>query len=303
MRKSSPLISFRRTSDGLARVLPLRVICGLEQATLEERKSFTPTASRLLGTKPKARVQRGGTHITHRPVRAGSVRTGDVAEAEFVRPISKSERKRLTGAVYKLFQRASELATQRRQGRELSEEEEKLTCFTRSCRDMMLRLLDELHYRKGWCVPSYETLMRWTHLQRRAVHYCINRLKGLGMLEWIKRYNYTKDSEHGARSEQTSSLYRCQLPTWIAKLIGLHTPLPADEEQRRQDALEQHAEMLASVGAVERRLMMPNAPAMRAALILAGEKRARRNVDEAKARECNICTPPHTSFNYLVVRE
>ncbi|WP_228727363.1 helix-turn-helix domain-containing protein [Novosphingobium aureum] len=282
-----------------ARVLPLRVICGVEAPTREARSSFSATASQLVGTKPRTRVQRGGTHITRRPVWAGSVRTGDAAEADFVRAIDTDQRKRLSRACYLAFDRGRELAAQKRQGRELTAKEEQLTLFTRSCRDMMLKILDDLHYRKGWCNPSYETLMRWTGLARRAVHYCINRLKGLGLLEWIRRYDYSSDSEFGARSEQTSNLYRCQLPDWLAKMVGLFAPVPADEEQRRAEALEQNADMLASVGAVERRHMMPEDKGLRAALILAGERAAQRRSAEANTRECNHCTPPHTSFNIL----
>ncbi|WP_084592316.1 helix-turn-helix domain-containing protein, partial [Novosphingobium sp. MBES04] len=208
-------------------------------------------------------------------------------------------RKRLARACYLAFDRGRQLAAQKRQGRELTAEEEQLTLFTRSCRDMMLKILDDLHYRKGWCNPSYETLMRWTGLARRAVHYCINRLKGLGLLEWIRRYDYSSDSEFGARSEQTSNLYRCQLPDWLAKMVGLFAPVPADEEQRRAEALEQNADMLASVGAVERRHMMPEDKGLRAALILAGELAAQRRSTDANTRECNHCTPPHTYFDIL----
>jgi hypothetical protein len=256
-----------------ARILPLRVICGLEPATREARSSFSATASRLLGTKPKAQARRGGIHITQRPVRAGSVRTGDVAEAEFVRPVGADQLKRMRHACHSLFTRARNLAAEQRQGKALSEDEGRLTLFTRACRDMMLKLLDELHYRKGWCIPSYETLMRWTGLKKRAVAYCINRLKSLGLLEWINRYNYASDPDFGARSEQTSNLYRCQLPERLAKLVGLHTPLPADEEARRDADLAQHADWLANAGAVERQQMMPKDKGQRAALILAGRGR------------------------------
>ncbi|MCW2386867.1 MULTISPECIES: helix-turn-helix domain-containing protein [unclassified Sphingobium] len=174
-----------------------------------------------------------------------------------------------------------------------------MTLFTRSCRDMLIRMLDELHYRKGWCNPSYETLMRWTGLGRRAVHYCIQRLRDLGVVEWIRRYIYTRDQEMGARSEQTSNLYRAQLPAWIGRLIGLFAPVPADEAQRRSEALEEHAQMLAAVGAVERRRFMPADPAQRAALILAAERAAERQHNEALSRECNPCTPPHPNINSI----
>ncbi|MCP1472238.1 plasmid stability protein [Sphingobium sp. OAS761] len=282
-------------------VLPLAVICGLKPFQPGFKSSLSRTASRLLGTKPRAQVSRGGTHITRRPVWAGSVRTGEAAEHDFVRSISADQRRALSRACYLTFERGRDLAAQARAGRELTADEAKLTLFTRSCRDMMLRILDELQYRKGWCNPSYETLMRWTGLGRRAVKYCLDRLRDLGLLEWIRRYIYTRDSEQGARSEQTSNLYRCQLPNWIGKLIGLFAPVPDDEEQRRADSLEQHAEMLASTGAVERRRLMPQDAAQRAALILAGERAEQRRESERLTRECNQCTPPHP--NKYILRE
>ncbi|MCW2393581.1 helix-turn-helix domain-containing protein [Sphingobium sp. B11D3A] len=221
------------------------------------------------------------------------MRTGDVAEAEFVRPVTSEQRKQLTHACFRMFEHGRKLAAEARAGRELTTEEHRLTLFTRSCRDMLIRMLDELHYRKGWCNPSYETLMRWTGLGRRAVHYSIQRLRDLGVVEWIRRYIYTRDQETGARSEQTSNLYRAQLPAWIGKMIGLFAPVPVDEDQRRSEALEQHAQMLAAAGAVERRRLMPTDIAQRAALILAAERSSERQRQETLTRECNQCTPPH----------
>ncbi len=275
-------------------VLPLAVICGARPLERGMKTGLSHTASRLIGTKPRARSSRGGTHITGRPVWANSVRTGDAAEAEFVRPVSFDQLKELRRAIHLMFDRARDLAAEARQGGELTPEQHKLTLFTRSCRDMLLRIVDELRYRKGWCVPSYETLMRWTRLGRRTVKYSLDRLRELGLLEWIRRYDYTRDSQHGARSEQTSNLYRCHVPKWIGKMVGLYSPVPEDEAQRRADSLEEHADMLASVGAIERRRLMPDDPAQRAALILAAERSAARHAPDAYPRGCKNGTAPHT---------
>lgn len=282
----------RQRSCGVT-VLPLAVICGVRPLERGTKTGLSHTASRLIGAKPRARTSRGGTHITGRPVWANSVRTGDAAETEFVRPLSFDQLKELRRAIHLTFNRARDLAAKARQGDELTPEEHKLTLFTRSCRDMLLRIADELRYRKGWCIPSYETLMRWTRLGRRTVKYSLDRLRELGLLEWIRRYDYTRDSEHGARSEQTSNLYRCELPKWIGKMIGLFAPVPDDEAQRRTDSLEQHADMLASIGAVECRRLMPEDPAQRAALILAGERSAMRQASDTQPRGCKNGTAPH----------
>jgi len=282
----------RQRSCGVP-VLPLAVICGVRPLERGAKAGLSNTASRLIGTKARPRSNRGGVHITGRPVWANSVRTGDAAEAEFVRPLSFDQLKELRRAIHLIFNRARDLAAKARQGGELTAEEHKLTLLTRSCRDMLLRIADELRYRKGWCIPSYETLMRWTRLGRRTVKYSLDRLRELGLLEWIRRYDYTRDSQHGARSEQTSNLYRCHVPQWIGKMIGLFSPVPDDEAQRRSDSLERHADMLASVGAIERRRLMPDDPAQRAALILAGERSANRATTDAQARGCKNGTAPH----------
>lgn len=282
----------RQRSCGVA-VLPLAVICGVRPLERNTKAGLSDTASRLIGTRPRPRSNRGGVHITGRPVWANSVKTGDAAEAEFVRPLSFDQLKELRRAIHLTFNRARDLVAKARQGGELTADEHKLTLFTRSCRDMLLRIADELRYRKGWCIPSYETLMRWTRLGRRTVKYSLDRLRELGLLEWIRRYDYTRDSQHGARSEQTSNLYRCHLPNWIGKMIGLFSPVPDDEAQRRDVSLELHADMLASVGAIERRRLMPDDPAQRAALILAGERSATRQASEVQTRGCKNGTAPH----------
>ena len=282
-----------------APVLPLAVICGVRPLERAAKAGLSQTASRLIGVKPRARISRGGTHITRRPVWANSVRTGDAAEVEFVRPLSFDQLKELRRAIHLMFNRARDLASKARQGDELTPEEHKLTLLTRSCRDMLLRIADELRYRKGWCIPSYETLMRWTRLGRRTVKYSLDRLRELGLLEWIRRYDYSRDSQHGARSEQTSNLYRCHVPQWIAKMIGLFSPVPDDEAQRRAEGLELHADMLASVGPIERRRLMPDDPAQRAALILAAERSANRQASDAQTRECKNGIAPHINLYSL----
>lgn len=275
-----------------APVLPLRTICGVEARSVPSNSVLGPIAGELIGTKPTTRRKSGGRHITHARVRAGSVQTGCATEADFVRPLSASALKTMRQACHRAFERARELAVARRAGQELTPDELRLSAFSKSCRDMMLGILDDLHYRKGWCFPSYETLMEWAGTQRRMVKYALDRLHEIGMIEWIRRFNYTTDKQRGARSEQTSNLYRAHLPQWLAKMIGLAAPVPDDEQHRRDQALEDHASMLARVGKNERRRMMPADPGIRAKLVNAAVRVWRRDLDASVSRECNDCTEP-----------
>jgi hypothetical protein len=79
--------------------------------------------------------------------------------------------------------------------------------------------------RKGWLTPDYEAIMSWTGLSRSTVHRSLGILKAIGLVDWIRRFIYSRDDTNGARSEQTSNLYRFALPQWLAKLIGLHVPI------------------------------------------------------------------------------
>lgn len=280
-----------------APVLPLRVLCGLEprsSANGQVSDALGPIASELAGTKPRVKTKKGGRHVTGAKVHAESVQTGSAAEDDFVQPLSAGAHKTMRQACYRAFDRAKDLAVARRAGQDLTPDELRLSLFTKSCRDMMLGILDHLHHFKGWCFPAYETLMEWAGTGRRMVKYALDRLHAIGLVEWIRRFDYTYDKRDGARSEQTSNLYRAHLPEWLAQMLGLDAPVPDDEQQRREEALEEHAIMLASVGKVERRQIMPSEPAARAALIAAAARLwTRRRVASASARECNPCTEPH----------
>lgn len=284
-------------------VLPLRAICGRAdpQSGPSAFHVATSAAARLHETRAPRRRRTGGLHITRRPVLAGSVQTETTAEQQFVRPLSDRERKRIASASYRTFRRAKQLAAECRAGtRELNEHERKLIGFTSSCRDILLRLLDDAAFRKGWCVPAYETIMRWTSLSRSTVHRSLRVLADIGFIEWIRRFIYSKDPEIGARSEQTSNLYRFALPNWLGKLIGLPSPPPPDDElQRRENADEETAVMLASLSPAERARMMPTDEARRASLIAAALRADQRAAAFAQTRECQKHTPP-LHENYLI---
>ena len=287
-------------------VLPLRVICGLEKPQHRNDRVILETTHALLMVPRRGGRPRGGLHITRRKIWANSVKTESPEEAEFMRPLGTVQRTRLYRAKRSLFKYAQKLACEARQKvRDLTEREQLVVQFTQSCERILDRLLHEERGRKGWLTPDYETIMDWTGLSRSTVHRTLNLLKDIGLLEWIRRFNYSTDSETGARSEQTSNLYRLTLPTWLEKMLGLHTPTPVDEEHRRERMLEDHAAMLAGVPLNERRRYMPDDPAVCAALNSAALRLDRRTGADLRARECqeNIAPQMDSIFSKMRGKE
>lgn len=280
-------------------VLPLRVICGLEKPQHRNDRVMLDNTRALLMVPRRGGRPRGGLHITRRKIWANSVKTESPEEAEFMRPLGTIQRTRLYRAKRSLFKHAQKLACEARQRlRELTEREQLVVQFTQSCERILDRLLNEERGRKGWLTPDYETIMDWTGLSRSTVHRTLNLLKDIGLLEWIRRFNYSRDSETGARSEQTSNLYRLTLPTWLEKMLGLHTPTPVDEQDRCDRMLEDHAAMLANAPLSERRRLMPDDPAGRAALASAALRLDQRARADTRARECQRNTAPHVDSIY-----
>lgn len=273
-----------------APVFPLRVICGLEAP---QRRSGRVGTARVLAGTPKPRGRKGGLHITRNEVWANSVQTGTDEEAEFASPLTPRMRGRLVIAGKRALKLGRELACQARAGaRVLTKREEKLVCYTPSCQQILIELLDNEKFRKGWCIPAYETIMGWTGLSRSTVYRSLRTLADIGMIEWIRRFIYARDNEVGARSTQTSNLYRFRLPQWLEKLVGLFVPVPADEDDRRALAAEDHAQMLAGLPSAERRRAMPECPKARARLISAGLRLDVRMADDRKIQECHGGLPP-----------
>jgi hypothetical protein len=279
-----------------APVLPLRVIMGLDKPITAPRRKYDTMTAKIASTPRTYRKIKGGTHITHitrRPIWAGSVRTGGSEEAEFVRPMSKTGKRQLIHFAHRIYDFARDLAVLARKGRELNERERLLIDYISTSRDILMKLIDEAHYRKGWCVPAYETISRLTRYARSTVANHLTILRRLGVLEWVKRYNYDADETHGARSEQTSNLYRVTMPAWLATMLGIDTPLPDDEAARRDQRLEDQATMFANAGAVERRRMLPSEPSDRIALLQAAARLEQREATELQARESTEWIAPH----------
>ena len=283
-----------------APVLPLRVICGLDRQQRRNDTIVLDTTRALLSVPHRGGRPKGGLRITRRKIWANSVKTDSPEEADFVQPLGPDLRERLGTAADKLKHLARELAAEARAGvRILTDQEKLLIQFTSSCWEILKSMVWQERRRKGWLTPDYEAIMAWTKLSRSTVYRSLNVLKDIGLVEWIRRFNYAQDDVSGARSEQTSNLYRFTLPGWIAKRLRLNTPIPTDEAVRRDQALEDHAAMLANVPPKERAHLMPADPDTRLALVTAGLRIDRRHRADCVARECqkNLAPPENYRFS------
>lgn len=269
-------------------ILSLRRICGLDDSA--GRSMVGPrydSARTLTATEPlKVKRHAGKPHITRNPVWANSVQEGSPAEADFKRPFHATDRKKIVHACYRTFEHAKKLASDARTGkRDPTEEERKLIGFTASCRDILIKMADHAEHFKGNCTPAYETIMQWTSLSYSTVYRSINILADLGFIEWIRRFTYIKDEYLGARSTQTSNLYRFHLPAWLGNLLGISPPVPDDHVARRESDLENHATMLAELPKNERRRLWPIDPTIQRALIAAGLRAGHKADSESKSQE------------------
>lgn len=268
-------------------VLPLAVIVGADAADFNRHHKVGSTTAKMLRKQPPPRKSAGGTHITGAKIWAGSVQTGTEEEADFVRAITPEQADRFYRVSNLAADKALELATSARAGKDLETQDRMVMGFTNSCRKVLQKLVNEIQYRKGWCMLSYETLMDRTKLSRGTIHNALKALRAIGLISWKRRYNYTHSVEHGSRSEQTSNLYRLEFPKWLFKLLGLDTPIPDDMAAHQEATIEDHALMLASASKSERRRLMPTSISGRASLITAAVRIDSRISFDGRTRESN----------------
>jgi hypothetical protein len=116
-------------------------------------------------------------------------------------------RARLVIAGKRVLKLGRKLACEARAGeRALTDREMKLVCYTPSCQQILIELLDNEKFRKGWCIPAYETIMGWTGLSRSTIYRSLRTLADIGMIEWIRRFIYTQDKDVGAIDPDLQSL-------------------------------------------------------------------------------------------------
>ena len=265
-------------------VFPLRVICGLDTP---QRRSGQLGTTPVFTKNPTRRPGKRALDITRSRVWANSVQTGSTAEAEFAVPLTQRLRGRLVIAGKRALKLGRKLACAARGGeRALTANERKLISYSPSCQQILVELLDNEKFRKGWCIPTYETIARWTGLSRSTIYRSLRVLADIGLIEWIRRFDCTRDSVVGARSTQTSNLYRFCLPTWLETLVGLQPPGPADDAHRREQATADHAEMLATWSPAAQGKCTP------AMVADVGCRLAQRLGYKHQARECHDGHPP-----------
>lgn len=271
---------------------------------LDPSESDFPTFDAVLRLKPRKR-SRGGLHVTKVPVHADSVPANSPADHDFCRSLPSKLRKDLKRAAFRAFDRALEWRSDHRTSRrDLAPQERLVTRYTAAVHRVLLALLDQEEYRNGKLYPCYETIAKWARCSRSTAIRAINTLAALGVVEWLRRYVHTKDPQTGARSEQTSNVYRLTLPRWLRLALGMDAaPTPSDVDQHQQEQMESYAAMLASAPAPERRRVMPTDVAGRARLIIGAYAADQRAVTESKRRECHKDTEPHPNiYNSIGMR-
>lgn len=268
----------------------LRVLAGLGDNQCENKTHlvYTPAPQK----EAKKSQKRGGLHITRVPVWAQSIQAHTVAELDARQTLTKEAAKKLKAGIYKIFDKRTALLNAKRNGKDLTSQQMQITGISHIARDLLLNVIDGIHRFKGNCVPSYEVLMKWAGCSHRTVHRTIIYLNALGLLDWSRRYNYTKDAKYGARSTQTSNLYRVSIPHWIAKLVGISAPVPVDTQARREADQEQHWRMLQDTSYAERKSLIPDDKEHRAAYVFAGLRATMKDSASLKSHECHNGTEP-----------
>lgn len=285
-------------------VLPILVLAGIEPLKRHADAKFSNTIEKLSATKPLKRRKCGGLHVTLMPVHADSVQTGSDAEQAFVTPFGLGQFKTAKRAIYQLFKMATSSRNRSKSGEPVNELDTRLRAFRHNSKDLALLLIDKIQYYKGWCTPSLESLAEALGLCVKTISTILRVLADLDIIQWVRRYDYTYTKDEGARSEQTSNLYRFKIPRWLQEAMNeTAPPVPDDEAQRRQDALEANGEMLASASPADRRRFMPDRVDERAQLLSAAYHASERRLSESQrggaeqsGRDGKKYNDPHTSF-------
>jgi hypothetical protein len=175
--------------------------------------------------------------------------------------------------------------------------------MTRACLDVFVQMIRFEPKTDGWLFPCYETIAEWARVSRRTVHRALNTLRDLGVIDWVRRFTYTKDEILGARSEQTSNLYRFTLTDELRALISKnHPPLPDDITTAQEELTEEFAIMIATLDQTELQKALPDDPARRFELITALLKRemyqAQSSLNLEQRQECHKDTASQSiSYN------
>lgn len=101
-------------------------------------------------------------------------------------------------------------------------------------------------FRTGRLEPSINTLMLKLRRSRDAIVRALKNLRAHGFLDWLRRYEPTKNEGRGPQVQQASNAYRMALPARARQLLGrfgVAPPPPDDHAQavsERVAAVEAH---------------------------------------------------------------
>jgi biotin operon repressor len=237
----------------------------------------------------------GGQHRTGRPIHGGSKLEGTF-EDTFWRVPAKGEGDRQLRALKLCVDHGKKLRRDTRsEGRELSFQERLLTGLT----DTTVRVFEELtalaRACKGELFPSYETLAARTSRSRNSVWRAISLLEALGFVSRQRRFKRLKNEGPGPRYEQTSNVYRLDLPAFALKLLPFWlrpAPKPVDQIQREEERTIEQAYMLSRLSCRDQVREMHVLGDMHDSALAAVLERLAGSIDDAAERESQKRTAP-----------
>jgi hypothetical protein len=159
---------------------------------------------------------------TGNPVRRNSVNVTDERARRFVLPVCDDET-------------AAYLQAAERYNLEKKEDGKYVGPFRGRGMDVLRWLLREARSTQGRCCPSHMQIATALKIGLRSVRRIMKALFMAGFLEWQRRSVEVDAEDGGSRTEQTSSLYRFNVPA--GDVAGLVKRLVAKRTGRKADAL------------------------------------------------------------------
>lgn len=202
------------------------------------------------GGRAQSATPRRSPHRTGAPVLRDSVEAGSFEEHFFKVP-PKGETDRLLRAARRMLDAGRQLRREaRRDGRDLSPTEQRLTTLTAASVRVFEEILTLSRLNKGRVFPSYDYLARATSLGRATVARALRILEGIGFLLRQRRFKRVEGDGPGPRYAQTSNVYRALLPAFVQAYLPRWmrpAPAPDDALQREADRVAEREAMLASL--------------------------------------------------------
>jgi hypothetical protein len=244
----------------------------------------------------------GGLHRTGRPIHGGSKLEGTFEDTFWRVPAKREGDRQLRALKLSVDEGKRIRREQRSEGREVSLHERLLMSLT----DTTVRIFEELtalaRACKGELFPSYETLAERTSRSRNSVWRAIGLLEALGFICRQRRFKKIKADGPGPRYEQTSNVYRLELPAFAEKLLPFwhrRAPKPDDQLQREEDRVLEQAHMLSRLSCREQAREIHVLSGSEDNGLLAVLERLGRALDDKIERESQERTaPPNRVLNY-----